>query len=181
MARQIALLRGVNVGGARKLPMADLRALFESLGYTDVATLIQSGNVVFTAKKAATPAALERAIAKHFGLDVTIVVRTPQQLARTLRSNPFADAPTESLHFGFMSVKPSNAAVKRLDAERFLPDEFAVRGTDLYLHLHNGMGRSKLPVYLDRQLEIPTTIRNWNTVTKLLDLVSRGSRAPSDH
>ena len=72
-----------------------------------------------------------------------------------------------------MAQKPPAAALAKLDAERFLPDEFAVRGRELYFHLPNGMGRTKLPPYLDRQLKIPTTVRNWNTVNKLLELAAQ--------
>jgi uncharacterized protein (DUF1697 family) len=69
-----------------------------------------------------------------------------------------------------MAQKPSAAVLAKLDAERFLPDEFVVRGREFYLHLPNGLGRSKLPPYLDRQLKVPATVRNWNTVNKLLEL-----------
>jgi uncharacterized protein (DUF1697 family) len=75
-----------------------------------------------------------------------------------------------------MVTKPSAAAVKKLDADSYEPEEFAVRGSDLYLHLPNGMGRAKLPPYLDRQLKIPTTVRNWNTVTKLVELTKNAAR-----
>jgi uncharacterized protein (DUF1697 family) len=80
------------------------------------------------------------------------------------------------VHIGFMAEKPSAAALKQLDADSFQPEEFAVRGRDLYLHLPNGMGRAKLPTYLDRQLKIPTTVRNWNTVTKLVELTTNAKR-----
>jgi uncharacterized protein (DUF1697 family) len=69
-----------------------------------------------------------------------------------------------------MARKPAAATVATLDADRFLPDEFAIRGCELYLHVPNGMGRAKLPGYLDRQLKVPTTVRNWNTVCKLIEL-----------
>jgi len=170
MPRQIALLRGVNVGGARKLPMAQLRALFETLGYDDVVTYIQSGNVVFSAPRAVSPSLLEAAISKEFGLDTTVVVRTVARLRTILADNPFGRADPKTLHFGFMVEKPAATRVKLLDAERFLPDEFAIKGTELYVHLPNGLGRSKLLPYLDRQLKTPTTVRNWNTVNKLLEL-----------
>jgi uncharacterized protein (DUF1697 family) len=171
--KYVALLRGINVGGLNPLPMAGLRALFGSLGYTDVTTLIQSGNVVFTAPKAVTPAGLERAIAAEFGLDITVVVRTANELAKAVKANPFGSADPSTLHLGFMAANPAAAAVAavtKIDAGRFEPDEFAIRGCDLYLHLPNGMGRAKLPGYLDRQLKVPTTVRNWNTVAKLIGL-----------
>jgi uncharacterized protein (DUF1697 family) len=169
----VALLRGVNVGGRNKLPMKDLRELFGSLGHTEVGTFIQSGNVVFSAARAVSRATLEQAIKKQFGLDITVVLRTPAELKKTLRANPFPKADPTKLHVGFMSKKPTASAVKLLDAERFLPDEFAIRGCEIYFHLPNGMGRTKLPPWIDRQLKIPTTVRNWNTVNKLLELVGK--------
>jgi uncharacterized protein (DUF1697 family) len=176
MPTYAALLRGVNVGGKNKVAMADLRTLVESLGHSSVSTLIQSGNVVFTSSKTVTPKSLEAAIAKQFGINVTVVLRTASELARAVKANPFAKADPSKLHIGFMATKPSAAAVKKLDADSYEPEEFAVRGSDLYLHLPNGMGRAKLPLYLDRQLKIPTTVRNWNTVTKLVELTKNAGR-----
>jgi uncharacterized protein (DUF1697 family) len=172
MPRYVALLRGVNVGGKAKVSMAELRALFESLGHREVVTYIQSGNIVFTTGRAVTAKRLEAAIAGELGIDTTVVVRTRSELERVVKNNPFPKVDTTKLHVGFMAKKPAAAVVAKIDADRFAPDEFAVRGCDLYLHLPNGMGRSKLPPYLDRQLKIPTTVRNWNTVTKLLELAA---------
>jgi uncharacterized protein (DUF1697 family) len=170
MPTYVGLLRGVNVGGKNKVPMSALRALVESLGHRDVTTYIQSGNVVFTTAKAITPQSLERAIHREFGLEITVVLRTRAELQRAVKANPFTKADVSKVHIGFMATKPKPAVVAAIDADRFAPDSFAVKGSELYLHLPNGMGRSKLPPYLDRQLKIPTTVRNWNTVLKLLEL-----------
>jgi uncharacterized protein (DUF1697 family) len=172
LTKYVALLRGVNVGGKNKLPMNELRSLLESLGHGEVRTFIQSGNVVFTAAKAVTPKSLEAAIKKEFALDITVVIRTARELAAVVKKNPYPRAQPSALHVGFMAAKPAAATVAKLDAERYLPDEFAIRGCELYLHLPNGLGRAKLPGYLDRQLKIPTTVRNWNTVNKLIGLSS---------
>jgi uncharacterized protein (DUF1697 family) len=171
--KYVGLLRGVNVGGKNKVPMTALRALFESLGHTDVSTFIQSGNVVFTTDRSVGPRSLEIAIAKEFGVDTSVALRTRRELEKVVDANPFGDADLSKLHVGFMTQKPPAAVVAKLDAERFRPEEFALRGQEIYLHLPNGMARTKLPGYLDRQLKIPTTIRNWNTVTKLLELAGR--------
>jgi len=168
--RYVGLLRGVNVGGRNKVAMSELRSLFDSLGHTSVSTFIQSGNILFTSAGPVTSQSLETAIADHLGLNVSVVLRTPQQLAKAIEANPFAHLDPPMLHVGFMAQKPTAAAVARLDAGTFQPEEFAVRGSELYLYLPNGMGRSKLPAYLDRHLRVPTTIRTWNTVRKLLDL-----------
>jgi uncharacterized protein (DUF1697 family) len=168
--RYVALLRSVNVGG-RSLSMAKLREVAVSLGHTDVSTYIQSGNLLFTAKRAVTSKQLEGVIAKEFGIDVPVMVRTPADLRRVIKGDPFPKADRSKVHVGFMAAKPPAAAVKLIDAERFLPEEVAVKGCELYFHLPNGMGRSKLPIHVGQKLKVPTTVRNWNTVTKLLDLL----------
>lgn len=169
MPTVVALLRGVNVGG-RKLPMAELRELVESLGYDDVRTYIQSGNLLFRAAKRPRPAALEAAIEERFGLRVDVILRSAANLATVVKRNPFPRAEGSKLHVGFMASKPPASVLVAIDGEPFLPDEFAVVGTELYLHLPDGMGRTKLPDYLVRRLKVPTTVRNWNTVTKLVEL-----------
>jgi uncharacterized protein (DUF1697 family) len=169
MVTVVALLRGVNVGG-RKLPMAELRELVESLGYDDVRTYIQSGNLLFRAAKRPRAAELEAAIEERFGLGVDVILRTPANLAAVARRDPFPRAERAKLHVGFMAAKPAASLVAALDGEPFLPDEFAVVGTELYLHLPGGMARTKLPDYVLRRLKVPTTVRNWNTVTKLVEL-----------
>ena len=172
MTTFVVLLRGVNVGGHNKVSMSALRELHESLGHTDVTTYIPSGNVVFNSpdKKDVSSASLERAIEKQFGIDITVVLRTRAELKRVVNANPFADEDLKTVHVGFMSSKPAAAAARDLDADQFLPEEFVIKGANLYLHLPNGIGRTKLPAYLDRKLKVPTTVRNWNTVCKLLEL-----------
>jgi uncharacterized protein (DUF1697 family) len=166
----VALLRGINVGGKNKLPMADLRSLVESLGHTDVTTYIQSGNVVFTSSKPVAAKALETAIKDRFGIGLTVVLRTPAELAKVVKANPFAPGDLSKVHVGFMAEKPSKALIAKLDATRFEPDAVVVHGAELYFHLPDGMGHSKLPDYVGRALKIPTTVRNWNTVLKLASL-----------
>jgi len=172
MAKYVALLRGINVGGKNKLPMAELRELFEALGHTGVSTFIQSGNVIFTSARPVAAPSLEAAITMQFGLNVSVVLRTPVELKKVVQANPFAGVDPSKLHVGFMAAKPAAAVVAKLDAGRFIPEEFSIRDADLYLHLPDGMGRTKLAAYLDRQLKIPTTIRNWNTVNQLVELAS---------
>jgi len=169
MTTYVALLRGVNVAGHGKVKMGDLRRVFEGLGYSDVSTYIQSGNVIFSGN--ASAGAVERAIATELGMQVVVVLRTSAQLENVVRRNPFADVDVSKVHVGFMAKRPSAAVVKTLDLERFLPEDVVV-GSDVYLHLPNGMGRSKLPDYIGRQLGVPITFRNWNTVTKLVELAT---------
>jgi uncharacterized protein (DUF1697 family) len=163
----------VNVGTGRKVPMAELRGLLGELGHTDVATYVQSGNVVFTGggTAAAVASALEAAIAERFGLDVRVLLRTRAQLAAVVKGNPFHDDP-KTLHVMFLEATPRAAAVKAIDPEPFRPDEFAVKGREIYLHLPNGMGRTKINnAFFERKLALAGTGRNWRTVTTLLDML----------
>jgi uncharacterized protein (DUF1697 family) len=170
MTTYVALLRGINVGGNNKVPMADLRPLVESLGYSDVRTYIQSGNVVFKSRPKLTAHALESAITERFGLAITVVLRTSDALAQAIHAMPFPAVEAKSVHVGFMANRPEPARVAGLDAAPFLPEEFAIIGSEVFLHLPTGMARTKLPSYLDRQLKVATTLRNWATVTKLAEL-----------
>ena len=100
------------------------------------------------------------------------MLRTPAELAKVVKANPFSRVDLSKVHVGFMARKPAKALVAKLDGERFAPEEFAVRDAELYLYLPDGMGRAKLPDHLGRQLNIPTTVRSWNTVLKLVELAS---------
>lgn len=173
----VALLRAINVGGKRLVPMTDLATLFASLGALDVKTYIQSGNVVFTppAKKVLDAATLGKAIAARFGFDVPVVVRAHAQLRRVFENNPFLARGVDRsvVHVGFLSGKPTSSSVAKIDPARSPGDEVALRGEDLFLHLPKGVGKTKLTVdYLDRVLGVTTTVRNWNTVEKLVALTA---------
>ena len=173
MAPFIALLRGINVGGHKKVPMAELRALCEELGFADVKTYIQSGNVVLTSKLTAEKlrAALEEAIAKEFGFNPAVMIRTAKELAAAVDKNPYAGADDKTVHVGFLHAAPNAATKKCLGALDCAPEELTVVGRDIYLHLPNGMGRAALPVKMERCLRpTPITVRNWRTVTKLVEL-----------
>ena len=171
----VALLRGINVGGKAKIPMAALRDTCAAAGCEDVVTYIQSGNVVLKSKLSADKlrTALEEAIAKEFGFNPAVMIRTAKELAAILEGNPYAGADEKSLHVGFLHAAP-NAATKKCLAEiDCAPEELTVAGRDVYLHLPNGIGRAALPVQLDRCLRpAQITVRNWRTVTKLVELSS---------
>ena len=163
----IALLRGVNVGG-RKVPMGELRTLFDELGHTDVRTYIQSGNVVFEAKgqPARVRAAIEQALQRAFGFEVAVLLRTPAELAKVVKRNPFgADA-----YVTFLDVAPDPKLVTAIDGDAYLPDEFVVDGREVFVRCPNGYGRTKINnTFFERKLTTHATTRNWNTVTLLLD------------
>lgn len=180
MAREtmVALLRGINVGGRKRVAMADLRALFEEAGAERVTTYIQSGNVVFTS--AARPSRLaldlERRLEAGLGFAVPVVLRTRYQLAKAVAENPFLERGVEAgeLHVLFLREAPTTkaaAALEELDPTGFHPEEYGLRAGDVYLRLPNGVGRAKLThAFFERLLGQPATLRNWKTVTRLLQL-----------
>ena len=173
-ANRIALLRGINIGPRQRVSMPDLRALIEGLGYTDVETLVQSGNVIFTSR--AAPATLEKKleqeIEQQLGVDPAVVVRTRDELAAAIEANPFkVPQNPKDLHVTFLSGAPDNDAVKKLETADFPPDELRFAGREIYILYADGMGRSELAKQLGRaKLGVAATDRNWNTVTKLLEM-----------
>lgn len=178
MPRYVALLRGINVGGKNKLPMTELTAIFEDLGAAHVRTYIQSGNVLFEANAriaAGLPSAVAAAIEERFGYRVPVVLRSASELARALEGNPFLQrgVTSEALHVAFLADTPAAARVAALDPARSAPDTFEVQGREIYLHLPNGVARSKLTNdYFDRTLGTVSTIRNWRTVEALAALLA---------
>lgn len=176
-AAYAALLRGVNVGGKNKLPMKDLAALFESLGCRAVRTYIQSGNVVFRATPevyVGLAARVAEGLRARFELDVPVVLRGADALARAIDANPFlaAGCDPESLHVMFLRDTPDAARASKLDANRSPGDAFALLGREVHLHCPNGLARTKLTNdYFDRALATVSTVRNWRTVLTLRDMM----------
>lgn len=151
--------------------------MFVAAGCTGVRTFIQSGNVVFSAPPAVVqklPDQIAKAIEKRFGYRVPVIVRTSDELARAIRDNPFlkAGADEKPLHIYFLADLPGAAAIAGLDPNRSAPDVFHVRGREIYLHLPNGMARTKLTnAYFDSKLSTVSTARNWATVRKLFGMM----------
>jgi uncharacterized protein (DUF1697 family) len=175
----IAFLRGINLAGKNRLPMKDLAAMFGDAGCGSVTTYIQSGNVVFEATSVLArriPDLVEKAIADRFGYRIPVVMRSGGDLEKLVRENPFlrAGADIETLHVAFLANRPAAAKVRELDPDRSPPDEFAVRGREIYLLCPNGYGRTKLTNgYFDSTLATTSTVRNWRTVLKLAELAGR--------
>jgi uncharacterized protein (DUF1697 family) len=176
-ATYVALLRGVNVGGKNKLPMKDLADMFVTAGCRDVRTFIQSGNVLFTADTASASRLADLVtvqIAERFGYRTPVILRTTEQMREVLASNPFLaqGASEDWLHVMFLADRPSQARVEALDPNRSPTGTFIVRGQDVYLQLPRGVAEAKLTnAYFDSKLATVSTIRNWRTVTKLLELM----------
>ena len=185
MASHVALLRGINVGGKNKVPMAELREVVTSLGHTGVTTYIQSGNVLFTTEETDTAelaSALEAAIAGKFGINSAVVVLSRDELARTLGDNPYRDEPNPKLvHVVFLGAEPSAELLDRIRAAESAAaakggrDTITAIGQALYLHTPDGYGRSELSEALFRIIPtgkkpLAATARNWSTSTTLLSL-----------
>lgn len=171
----IALLRGINVGGRNRLPMAELRALFEAAGCDEVRTYIQSGNVVLAAAERDRAALAERladAIAEAKGFRPAVMLLTAAELAAARDGNPFPDAAAEprSLHLWFLAADPAGVDLSPLDEVRAPNERFELRGRVFYLHAPDGIGRSKLAERVERKLGVEATARNWRTVEALLAL-----------
>jgi len=174
----VALLRGINVGGKNKLPMNVLTGIFEKAGCTGVRTYIQSGNVVFksaTGAERKIAAAVSKAIHAKCGMTVPVVVRTGAQLAAAVKANPFLKKGVgmETLHLMFLGDAPAAGLVAGLEANRSPGDAFIVRGGEIYLHLPNGVARTKLTnAYFDAKLKTVSTMRNWRTVLTLAEMAA---------
>lgn len=164
----IALMRGLNVGRANRITMAALKEVFEAAGAKNVRTFIQSGNVLFEASAAVMKTlhdTVEHGLVAH-GVKSPVILRTAGQLKAALEAMPF-DGPTDQLHFGFLAGKPQTTIVESPSEH----DRFKVIGREVYLQYPNGLGRSKLSsAWFDKTLGTMITVRNWNTVTRLVAL-----------
>ncbi|AZS84348.1 DUF1697 domain-containing protein [Streptomyces griseoviridis] len=173
-----ALLRGINVGGKKKLPMAELRQLMEGLGHDGVRTHLQSGQAVFTTGRGdegTLATELAEAIEKRFGFPVDVIVRDHAYLTAVVDDCPFPAAELEprQLHVTYFSAPVDPARFTDLDRDTHLPEEFRLGDRALYLYAPDGLGRSKLAEALSRprvNKGLIATTRNWNTVTKLAEL-----------
>jgi uncharacterized protein (DUF1697 family) len=180
VTRYAVLLRAVNVGGHNKVPMARLREMATDLGYTDVATYVQSGNLVLSAgakRPATVEKALRDALRSELDVDVDVIVRTSTELAAVVAANPFEDVADDDakLLVSFLTAQPAKAKVEALDLETFLPERFEVGDRCLYMWLPDGAGRSKLAAApWDRRLGVRGTGRNWRTIAKLIELLDAG-------
>jgi uncharacterized protein (DUF1697 family) len=172
----VALLRGINVGGHKKVSMTDLRGVLRSLGYTDISTYLQSGNALFSSARQEPEQLsleIERGIAGQLRLEVRVMIRTPEELAAVVDANPFREATADPtrLHVSFLSAQPDVERLAAIDARQFEPERFHVGDRAIYLWYPSGAGQARLTnAILERRLGVSATARNWNTVTKLLDL-----------
>jgi uncharacterized protein (DUF1697 family) len=171
------MLRGINVGH-KQIKMGDLQELFLALGHSEVTTYIQSGNVIFDSpvdRPSDVADGIERRITQDLGLPVKVLLRSGDQLAKILEENPFlrGGADPTKLHVTFLAAAPDPAVRHSLEVKNAEPDEFRLLNQEVYLHCPQGYGRTKLNnTFWERRLGVVATTRNWNTVSKLLQLAN---------
>ena len=180
MPRYVALLRSVNIGGHGRVAMNELRASFGTLGYTDVVTYIQTGNVLFDARsksEAAVVSAIEERLVQDFGDTTVVILRTVPDLLRIGKASPYAKKGADPArhHVTFLAERPAKKTVTELVLPPSGRDELVVDGREVYVHTPDGYSNSKLTgTLLERRLGVLSTTRNWNTVTKLCALAGDG-------
>jgi uncharacterized protein (DUF1697 family) len=180
MAKYILILRGINVGANRKVPMADLKVLCAKLRLQNLQTYIQSGNVVFELPQPESVSELEnrlqKAFTETFGFDIPVIVRTIQEIEESITNNPFLkekDVDVDKLHLTFLKEEPSPELLEKTKALQFLPDRFEIIGRDVFVYCENGYGRTKITNdFFEKKLKVQSTTRNWKTVMKLHEMIN---------
>jgi uncharacterized protein (DUF1697 family) len=173
----IAFLRGINVSGQKLIKMAELKVMFEKMGYKNVRTFIQSGNVVFEASKTkneSLAAKIEKGLEKLLGYNVSVIVRTPDDIKAIIKAYPFSKIKNHNdfrPHVAFLSAEPDKTAVKELEALSTKDEMFKVAANNVYVILNKGFvdaltGKG----ILEKKLKVRATVRNWNTVNKILNV-----------
>lgn len=181
MTTYIAFLRGINVGGKNKIKMADLKTMFEQIGCSEVQTYIQSGNVIFESNETEKQLQdrVEQEIEKMFGITTSVILRTAQELEKILNSCPFSESDVkeaeescegESLYVSLMQEIPPQESFEKLKATPNIDDKYELVDRDVYLLFKRSIRNSKLANNLQK-LEVPATVRNWNTLNKIVSLI----------
>ena len=178
MTTYISILRGINVGGHKKILMADLRALYEKLGFINVRSYIQSGNVVFDnaddKSNRAIAEMIEHALEIKYKFQVPVLVRQADDLINTIKNNPFSrevDVDPSRVAVTFLESQPTSDNLLKLEGVNFLPDRFIIDGLNIYLHCPESYGNSKLSNnFFENKLKVRATSRNWKTINKLVEM-----------
>ncbi|WP_224484714.1 DUF1697 domain-containing protein [Robertkochia aurantiaca] len=177
MHKRIAILRGINVGGKRKILMADLKSMFEKMKFSNVHTYIQSGNVFFESKNDIDNIELskniEEALKEAFGLEVPVIVRTPKEIETAISQNPFYrnDSDIGHLHLTFLKEEPTDENQDKAKSYNYEPDRFKIKGRDIFIYCEGKYHQSKLTNnFFEKKLKVGATTRNWKTVLKLFEL-----------
>jgi len=176
MKKFIALLRGINVSGQKKIKMSDLKLLFEEMSFQNVQTYIQSGNVIFSSEEISNKKLetnISSGIIRKFGFDVQVFILSQEEIEYTLKNNPFIKKKKDSerLYVTFLSDAPSKENIQKLNLIDYTPEEYKIDGKLVYLFLSNGAGKAKLNNNLiEKKLKVSGTTRNWKTVKAFSEL-----------
>jgi len=178
MNKKIAILRGINVGGKRKILMADLKLLFESLGFSNIITYIQSGNVIFDTTNELDDVelsdAIEKIILEKYKFIVPVIIRSFAEMKQLIENNPFyknENVELNQLYLTFLKEKPIEENILNLELYSSTSDKFIVKGKDVFIFCEGKYHQSKLTNnFFEKKLKVSATTRNWKTVLKLLDL-----------
>ncbi|MBI5215472.1 MAG: DUF1697 domain-containing protein [Ignavibacteriae bacterium] len=169
------MLRGINVGGQKKVPMNELKALYEELKFKNVTTYIQSGNVVFSSDGSDSnilSKKIEEKIFKHFGFEVPVIIRTLKEMQSVIKNNPFLkekNIDTERMYVTFLAETPAKDSLQKIQAYQFPPERYIINGKEVYLHCPNGFGNAKTNNnFFENKLKLTATTRNWKTVNELV-------------
>lgn len=182
MNQRIAILRGINVGGKRKILMEDLISMFEKMSFSNVRTYIQSGNVIFNLNTKVNNSELakdiEEAIKEKFGFEVPVVIRTPKEIETAINQNPFyKKTDPDHLHLTFLNEEPTPELQEKLESYDFEPDRFKIIGKEVFIYCEGKYHQSKLTNnFLEKKLKVSATTRNLKTVLKLWELSKQGFR-----
>ncbi len=178
MTKYIAILRGINVGGKRKILMADLKELFIEIGFADIQTYIQSGNVIFNTKRKDDNIELankiEQSIAKNYDFKVPVIVRNVEELNEAISNNPFFEKnDIERLHLTFLKEVPETEKLDKIKTYDYSPDKFEIKDKNVFVYCSGKYSDSKLTnKFFESKLKVLATTRNWKTVLKLLELLN---------
>ena len=172
MTRYAAFLRAINLGSTNKIAMPALRALAEGLGYSEVRTYINSGNLLLqtTGTDQEVADALQQAIAAELGLEIDVAVRTEDELRTLLADNPFPDGHPSQVTVAFLTGPPPAGAQERIAALAGDGEPFVVSGREIWVNYTGGQGTSKLAAQFNRAVGVSSTVRNVRTVAKVVDL-----------
>ena len=177
MIKYLALLRGINVSGHNMIKMDALKKMLENMGFQNVETYIQSGNIFFDSEEenaASVGFKIKQEISKVFGYDVPVIMVSKTDLELCFKNSPFLkekECDTKKLYVTFISKELSPLAINDLKISNFKPDEVAIDSSRIYIKYAIGAGKTNLDQkYIEKKLNVVSTIRNWNTVTKLLEM-----------
>ena len=173
----VSMLRGINVGGRKKVSMKELAEIYLKLKFENIITYVNSGNVIFSANRKdnmSLAQEIERSILNYFGFEVPVIIRSAGEMKMITGSNPFLPDKSDELdflHVTFLSGKPTKTELERINSYNYHPDKFLIKNREIYLFCPGGYGRTKLNnTFFESKLNLTATTRNWKTVNELLKI-----------